>query len=343
MPKMRYPSSNELRRAIAIDFEGNEKLSPTLLGVAVEGEWSANVLEDQFESTVAYGVQNGTITYAPLLEALEHVRQRAMRERRLVVAWSNHEIETILFHIQSRRQRIWWQTHLINGLLIAKRWRKATGVTIEPIETGKYVNRNPLRSYMNAVGYPVPATDRLGQTGQRLRLVRSQLKQRGDFAKLTPVQKGKWTKVLTHNRHDCLGLLAVMTSVADIAKESAAKKEKHPWGREVIDRSLYEDVESNRSYCKIVRHNYPDAIERFRAVWCNRDLFFMPSLTTKGWCVSLEFWIDSPMYDGPQFFSFVGSMHDAIVKSAVANWTIGLQPRHMHMNRERQTSEGRNI
>jgi hypothetical protein len=43
--------------------------------------------------------------------------------------------------------------------------------------------------------------------------VRGQLARRGDYAALTGTVKGKWTKALKHNWHDCNGLRELVVRV----------------------------------------------------------------------------------------------------------------------------------
>ena len=66
---------------------------------------------------------------------------------------------------------------------------------------------NSLAAYVDKAGYQVPIAFGLKQTGQRLRAVHKMLISRDhDYGSLTPVVKGKWTKVLGHNGHDCRGM-----------------------------------------------------------------------------------------------------------------------------------------
>jgi hypothetical protein len=67
---------------------------------------------------------------------------------------------------------------------------------------------------MDLVGYDVPPAFGPGLTGKRLRRVHQQLEARGSYAQITPVTKGQWTKLLEHNRHDCVGMRAVVLTAA---------------------------------------------------------------------------------------------------------------------------------
>jgi hypothetical protein len=71
---------------------------------------------------------------------------------------------------------------------------------------------------MKLIGYSVPATHGPGNTGARISYIRERLPSRGgNFCRLTPTTKSKWTNVLQHNRHDCVGMRAVvMRAAADL-------------------------------------------------------------------------------------------------------------------------------
>ena len=100
-------------------------------------------------------------------------------------------------------------SRLFDSKRIARRWKNKyhRDVTFMRIP-GQ--GRHRLAEYMGLIDYDVPRTAGPGNTGQRLRSVRKQLVSHGgDYGKLTGVAKGKWTKVLSHNYHDCVGMRAV--------------------------------------------------------------------------------------------------------------------------------------
>lgn len=203
------------RRAICIDFEGRRHDPPSLLGVACEGEWSATIIEPALWPMAARGSRHGVVTTGDTLSVVRAVQQRAIDEDRLVMAWSIREIEAITA-VVTDDEMAWWWRNLVNALQLARRWkvRNELHVTIESITVGKRVNRNPLASYMKAIGYEVPPMHGVGNTARRILFVREALERRGDAESLTPTAKAKWTNLLEHNRHDCLGLAAVMEQVA---------------------------------------------------------------------------------------------------------------------------------
>ena len=74
--------------------------------------------------------------------------------------------------------------------------------------------RNRLEEYTALIGYTGPAYLGQQQAAKRLRDVRDQLKTRGHYKRLTRIAKGKWTKLLEYNWHDCNGLREVVLRAA---------------------------------------------------------------------------------------------------------------------------------
>ena len=69
---------------------------------------------------------------------------------------------------------------------------------------------------MEATDYKVPAIHGPGNTAQRILYVRNQVLRKGNFDAISPSAKTKWTNVLSHNYHDCVGLRHVMVSLAEM-------------------------------------------------------------------------------------------------------------------------------
>ena len=106
--------------------------------------------------------------------------------------------------------------HIVeNAIPIARPWRRRhhRGVAFETLKRGR-PSRNPLAGYLELVGYPVAWVHGPNNTAQRIRHLRDALGKRGTYAALTTVQKNKWANLLSHNRHDCVGMRAVMERVA---------------------------------------------------------------------------------------------------------------------------------
>lgn len=184
----------------------------SFIGVACEGEWAVVVLERALWPAVDRGVDNGAISAGDALSTFRTIRSRAIEESRLVIAWSTREHDEITSIVHDDDEVEWWQSNLVNAIPIAKKWALRNSISIRetPSTHGTGTSKNSLAAYMEAVGYSVPHAFGPGNSAQRIRHVRNQLNRVGSFQKLTRTTKGKWTKCLQHNRHDCLGMAAVV-------------------------------------------------------------------------------------------------------------------------------------
>ena len=80
----------EAKNAIYIDYEGNIKLPPTLLGWYVDGEYKASILEPLFETCKNRYKAKGIHVEDHAQLALKLIQQ-AEEEVRLIVSWSEHD------------------------------------------------------------------------------------------------------------------------------------------------------------------------------------------------------------------------------------------------------------
>lgn len=207
-----------IERGLYIDFEGTKNDPPSFLGWYCEGEWGFYVTEEVMYPAVDYPNPKGKGQATDLENACRFIMGRALEEERQIFAWSSRELAAILeLECWSAPEVDWWNKTLINALPLGKRWAKRTRTAIPAIpgQGPGRLNKWSLSGFRIATGYlPVHAIHEPGHTATRLRHVRHQLATRnGDFSRLTRVAKGKWTKVLTHNYHDCVGLAHVMRVV----------------------------------------------------------------------------------------------------------------------------------
>ena len=199
-------------RAIYIDFEGNVDREPTFLGSHhIDAKTGTDIFtqyvhEDIFRSAAKTKAQ---CVNKSIEEAFEHLATIAYRENRIFLAWSSREKLAIETFIANEKLKEFVLSRLFDSKRVARRWKNRfhRNVTFERLPRQ---GRHRLSEYMNLIGYHVPSTAGPGNTGQRLRTVREQLVRRnGDYENLTAVSKGKWTKVLSHNYHDCVGMREV--------------------------------------------------------------------------------------------------------------------------------------
>lgn len=212
------PTVNDWARAIYIDFEGRMHEPASFLGVACEEVWSVSIIEPALWPLAERGHSLGEVEAGSAHEVFKKIRERAVSEQRLIVAWSEREEKEILETPGlTQEDRDWWADNLINGLDLARTWAKKLSLRIEPKKSNRgSTNNNPLSSYLKVIGYNVPSGLGSGLAAQRILHVRKQLTAKtkiGDVEKMTRTAKSKWTRGLGHNYHDCIGLSQVMMTL----------------------------------------------------------------------------------------------------------------------------------
>ena len=209
------PTPLEVHRAIHLDFEGTQTDAPSLLGMACEGEWRGVVLEPALHPLAGLGPWAADLCVGDLPTVLAALRQRAETENRRLFAWSTRELDAITEALTDPAEITWWHDHLENAIPVARRWARRHDVALPRVRLpkGHRQTRNHLGRYLAAIGYDVPGGAGPGYTAARIRSLRDQLTRRRPD-ELTTTAKGKWTKLCNHNRHDCLGMAAVLNRVA---------------------------------------------------------------------------------------------------------------------------------
>lgn len=195
--------------ALVLDFEGFKEGPPLMGGVLLDGEYFCTVFPDEYPlmrlAAVVKGL--GVMARARYLSVLV---AGARREKRPIVAFSNHEKQVIedadislqdVAYIDVRTTAKVWrrQNHKeIHSRVVARRrWRR---------EHGRFVGDlgNSLIDYVKLLGEKVPANYGKGKTTKRLRAILDQLERHGEYSRLTPHCKRNWTNVIEHNRLDCI-------------------------------------------------------------------------------------------------------------------------------------------
>lgn len=206
--------------SIYIDLEGTQVDPPSLLGVLYPADLAPNQAEFiQYVSEFALApaarfrqLGNGVGSWClvePLESAFRHVIEVSEGSDRSIVAWSEHELNVARVSLEFT-DFARFSARYVNAIPVAKKWlRKAHPGVVLP--KSQWLGRNQLSAYMELVDMRVPKAFGPGHTAARIRDVRGQLARRaGDYGSLTPVAKGKWTKMLMHNYFDCIGTRAVL-------------------------------------------------------------------------------------------------------------------------------------
>ena len=181
---------NEAERAIYIDFEGFEDASPSLLGILV-GESLEQVV---FDHRLSLAAKAKGLPIERLQECISRLQARSTAESRLIVAYSQHERNVIRNFAD-----IDLTGQYRDARKILKRWKNRCH-RVAPISGWG------LKDFFAFTNYPRGTYLGERKTTSRLRAVSDMLEKRGSYDLLTPVVKSKWTKLLEHNKIDCIGM-----------------------------------------------------------------------------------------------------------------------------------------
>ena len=200
-------SDEEATNAIYIDYEGNIKLPPTLIGWYVGGVYKASILEPFFETCENRYKAKGIVVEDHAQLALRLIQQ-AEDENRLIVSWSEHDyllMSKVLIPKDFERLKFVYR----NAIRTARPWyRKKYGLLQE---------KASLDFFEDLLGFQVPERFGLGLVGKALGLIRGQIQEGRSYAELTNAAREGWTTVVRHNKLDLEGMahiLRVMTTEA---------------------------------------------------------------------------------------------------------------------------------
>lgn len=191
-------SSEDAARAIYVDFEGFKDKSPGIIGILVDGALEQVVLGRRL-----FAVAGPSRCRQSSIEAVAgELLTRCRSEGRRLVGYSQHE------------RRMFWQYAGVDfceeyrdARMIANRWWNKCHSGVARID-------NTLKSYLEAIGYPMPPALGTGNTTARLRSVVEMLERRLRYSDLTPGVKAKWHDLLAYNRHDCRGMKKLVVRAA---------------------------------------------------------------------------------------------------------------------------------
>jgi hypothetical protein len=207
MPRT-YLTPDEARRALYIDFEGRKAGPPVLLGCTTKSRvrshlsvWQAVTEPRLTPLAVADGIESMRLT-----DAVEHILRRAERKDRLIVAWSERELDVVRELCPEHLER--FGTRFRNARALAERWRNKCHDGVKPPSAA-------LADYLWLTGYVVPERARPGRVGETIRLVRGSLDRHGRVSDITDNQLRRWDDLREHNRHDCAGMRAVTILAAE--------------------------------------------------------------------------------------------------------------------------------
>ncbi len=193
----------EAKNAIYIDYEGNIKLPPTLLGWYVDGEYKASILEPLFNTCTNRYKAKGIQVEDHSQLALKLIQQ-AEEEGRLIVSWSEHDyllMCKVLKPSDGERLKVVYR----NAIRTARPWYRQ--------KYGPLPEKASLDFFEDLLGFHVPERFGLGLVGNSLRLVRGQIKEGRGYADLTNAARDGWTTVVRHNKLDLEGMAFVLRRI----------------------------------------------------------------------------------------------------------------------------------
>lgn len=215
--------ASEIRRAIYVDYEGNENRPPTLLGWRVERVHFGAIVEPLF-ATCADRYRAPGNHYQAHGALIQSLISKAERDDRRIVSWSEHDWREMMAALDDTE----WQARLCvvyrNAIKTARPWyRQHFGQTPPGATLGHFLERT---------GKPHPSKYGQGLVGTALRVVRQQLEAGEDYAGLTPRARASWVTVVKHNQLDLVGMEHVMQATTqpwfDVTAAAANGKPRAP-------------------------------------------------------------------------------------------------------------------
>jgi hypothetical protein len=190
---------DEAGQALYIDFEGRKDQPPVLLG-ATRYASARRVHQYVTDPHFASIADDEELEVMTLAAAVERIVQRAEKRDRLIVAWTEHELDVVRRYVPEMLDR--FEARYRNALGVAKYWRNACHATEKP-------SNGALVGYLDLVGYRVPEAAGVGRAAETLRILGGAFDRGRTAAQLTANQRQRWTDLRAHNAHDCAGMRRV--------------------------------------------------------------------------------------------------------------------------------------
>ena len=251
MTKKTTISPEEAARGIYIDFEGTAIDPPSFLGITwVSGGGNQRFIQIVLEKTLwpadeAKSPRVGGNCFIGEWRDLTVLRKLSEEQGRKIFAWSTHEATSLEEHVSGTDGK-WFGENVINAIPIGKAWKRKhhPESVFQKDPKNPWLGKNNLSKYLKLIDYHVPKAFGPGNAAQQSKYVKKMLEKKlGDYSKLTPVAKAKWTKVLKHNWYDCDGLRMLMGHCADNAPQTyrAFKREISQTDESAFDYFSFQD------------------------------------------------------------------------------------------------------
>lgn len=204
--RKRHPyrlNAKDVQHAIFIDYEGNIKKPPTLLGWRVMGETHASIIEEAFTVCAnRYGAKG--VEFQDHATLALHLIEMAEQEGRKIVSWSEHDYIAMAEVLsESDEQRLC--NVYANAIRSVRPWHFLT--------QGIAVKEASLAYFSDLLKFPIPIRYGLGLVGKGLRLIRPQINEGRAYADLTKNARASWVAIVKHNRFDLKGMEFVLGQI----------------------------------------------------------------------------------------------------------------------------------
>lgn len=187
-------SAADARRALYIDFEGNKDRPPVLLGVHRAGRGEHPHVQQDVTDPLFDGL---VPRYLPLLDAVSNVVVRAEHKGRMIVAWTQHELDVVRRDCAEDPDLVGrFEARYVNAYAVAKRWRNK-------LHDGDKPDEGTLYAWLALIGWPVREQAEAGHVGRTLTSLRTTLEA---GRQLSASQLTAWERLVAHNHLDCVGM-----------------------------------------------------------------------------------------------------------------------------------------
>ena len=204
----------EAKRGIYIDFEGFgkqkcEKLPlPHLLGCVVGKEKHAFLLQEKYapvarSSSIA---EWNTLEVASIDDAVEQLYQRAKKEKRLILAYSVHELNAVKRHCREAISKNFSKS-FINAKSVAETWRNKCHGRHKP-------EGNTLKGYFKLIDHDTGIEEGFKMTSV-LKSMDKELDKTKCWRNIDKHVKSQWVTLLEYNYQDCKGLRKLTVKAAN--------------------------------------------------------------------------------------------------------------------------------
>ena len=208
---------------VYIDFEGRKEKPPVLLGEL----WKDGDREEFFQSILDEQLATARVARRHLkVDALEVVVRRlldrARRENRLIVAWSNHEKEMIRkFAELTDPELSVLESCYVNAIRPARPWRRALVPEWHPEE-------ETLKGYFAATAFQPTLSQRVNREPARwIEHTQDRIAATGSYRKVGATVKRDWQNLLTYNEDDCRGVMPRVQEVTTREHSSVEGVHRH--------------------------------------------------------------------------------------------------------------------